>query len=170
MLFDLGLGAIWLSTQGIDNSGLLDYIPEDKIKKVILFKPHDKKPLGINLLKQYTGDPQERSLIADSVVVLFKRLFDNVSENMESIIAASVLALLEYSNSTEQIVTLMDLYKFLTNIEYRLNVESHVKNVIVKDMIEEIDDDKNFHVKTSLDAIIRRFRKLLYYNTTIAFL
>ena len=68
-----GYGALWMSTQGIDNSGLLDYIPADKIDKVILFRPYIDKPIGINLLKTYTNTQLEKSLIADIVLVLFKR-------------------------------------------------------------------------------------------------
>lgn len=165
-----GLGAIWLSTQGVDNSGILDYIPQDKVRKVILFKPHDKRPLGINLLKQYTGTSQERSLIADSVVVLFKRLFKNFSENMESVLTASVLAILEYSSNTNQVVTLMDLYKFFSDIDYMNMVNDNIRNVVVKDMIDEMCDEKNKSVRNSVDAILRRFRKLLYYDSTVAFL
>lgn len=165
-----GYGALWLSTQGIENSDLLNYIPKTKINKVILFKPYVNKPLGINLLKTYTNTQLERSLIADSVVVLFKRLFDNFKDNMESILTASVLALLEYSDKTKDKISLWDLYTFLTNSYYRDIIINKVDNTVALDMLNEINDENNKQVKSSLNALLRRFRKLLYHDQMLAFL
>lgn len=165
-----GYGSLWLSTQGIDNSDLLNYIPEDKINKVILFRPYANNPLGINLLKTYTNTQLERSLIADSVVVLFKRLFDNFKDNMESILTASTLALLEYADKTKEKVSLWDLYKFLTDDSYRCCITNKVDNVIAIDMLNELNDEDNKQVKSSLNALLRRFRKLLYHDQMLAFL
>lgn len=164
-----GYGALWMSTQGIDNSGLLDYIPADKIDKVILFRPYIDKPIGINLLKTYTNTQLEKSLIADSVVVLFKRLFDNFKDNMEGLLTASTLALLEYSDKTNKKVSLWDLYVFLSDESYRLEVISKVENIIALDMLSEINTD-NKPLQSSLQALLRRFRKLLYHDHMVAFL
>ena len=165
-----GYGALWMSTQGIENSDLLNYIPDNKVSKVILFKPYTSNPLGINLLKTYTDTQLERSLIADSVVVLFKRLFDNFKDNMESILTASTLALLEFSNKTKEKVSLWDLYKFLTDCVYRYYIIDKVDNVVAIDMLAELNDEDNKQVKSSLNALLRRFRKLLYHDQMLAFL
>lgn len=163
-----GFGSLWLSTQGIENSDLLNYIPEDKIKKVILLRPHCKNPQGINLFKRYTRTSLERTLIADSVVTLFKRLFTDVKINMESILSASTLALLEYSDITRKEVCLWDLYIFLTDESFRGRIINKINNPVIKDMIRELDGSKNN--QSSLDAILRRFRTMLYNDNMLAFL
>lgn len=164
-----GYGALWMSTQGVNNSDLLNYIPKNKIDKVILFKPYIDKPIGINLLKTYTNTQLERSLVADSVVTLFKRLFDNFKDNMEGILTASTLALLEYADKTKEKVSLWDLYMFLSNTSYRAHIIDNVENTIALDMLHEIRED-NRQVQSSLEALLRRFRKLLYHDHMIAFL
>lgn len=164
-----GYGALWLSTQGVENSGLLDYIPKDKIDKTILLRPYIDKPLGINLLKTYTNSQLERTLVADSVVTLFKRLFEDFKDNMQGILTAATLALLEYADKTGSIVSLWDLYEFLSNEDYRNQIILQVDNIIAKDMLEELSSDKSYS-KNSLDAVLRRMRKLLYHNQIVAFL
>lgn len=166
---DKGYGALWMSTQGINNSDMLNYISKDKIDKVILFRPYQNKPIGINLLKTYTNTQLEKSLIADSVVVLFKRLFESFKENMEGILTASTLALLEYADKTNEKVSLWDLYIFLSNFEYRNHVIDKVDNIVAIDMLSEISDD-NKPLQSSLQALLRRFRKLLYHDHMVAFL
>ena len=162
-----GYGALWLSTQGIENSDLLNYIPKEKIDKTILFRPYSPKPIGINLLKTYTNSQLERSLIADNVVTLFQRLFESFGDNMNGILTASTLALLEYADKTKEKVSLWDLYIFLSDENYRHRVNSKVDNVVALDMLKEVDDEK---LRQSLQALLRRFRKLLYHNHMVAFL
>lgn len=163
-----GYGALWMSTQGINNSNLLNYIPSDRVNETILLRPYGDNIRGINLLKRYTKTKLERMLIADSVVTLFKRLFDDFKVNMESILTASVLALLEYSDNTNRTVCLWDLYVFLTNKDFRSIVVKSIKNIAVQDMLNELNSGQQ--ANNSLDAILRRFRKILYNENLIAFL
>lgn len=163
-----GKGALWLSTQGISNSDMLNYIPKHRINDVILLRPYAKRPRGINILRTYTNSELERTLVADSVVVLFKRLFENFGDNMEGILTSSVLALLEYAEKTNEKVSLWDLYIFLTDENYRMKVINRVENKIALDMLNETYMDKK--VQTSLHGLLRRMRKLLYHDQMVAFL
>lgn len=45
------LGALWLSTQGIENSEVLDFIKEDRVKDTILIRPYDEKPFFEPIMK-----------------------------------------------------------------------------------------------------------------------
>lgn len=164
-----GYGALWLSTQGISNSDLLNYIPKKRVDKVILLRPHAKRLRGINLLKRYTRTQMERMLVADSVITLFQRLFQDVKDNMKSILTASVLGLLEYSDITKEEVCLWDLYIFLTNEGFRSKVISKISNDTVKDMLSELDEEGS-GTQASLKAILRRFRHMLYNDNMVAFL
>lgn len=162
-----GYGALWMSTQGVKNSDLLNKIPKERVKDVILLRPYSNKLLGINLLKTYTNTQLERSLVADSVVVLFKRLFGSFGDNMEAILTAGTLALLEYADKTNNTVSLWDLYILLSDSNYRSFIVQYVDNRAAFDMIMEIDDKEN---KMSLNALLRRFRKILYHDQITAFL
>lgn len=164
-----GYGALWLSTQGITNSDLLNYIPEDKADKVILLRPHANRIRGINLLKRYTNTQMERMLVADSVITLFQRMFQDVKDNMKSILTASVLGLLEYSDLTKQEVCLWDLYIFFVDNQFRSKVIDKINNHAVKDMLADITNEGS-GTKSSLNALLRRFRHMLYNDNMLAFL
>lgn len=163
-----GYGALWLSTQGIKNSDLLNYIPKNRVNDVILLRPYASRSRGINLLRLYTNTKLEMSLVTDSVVVLFKRLFDYFGDNMEGVLTAATLAVLEYSVNSGVKVSLWDLYKFLSDDNFRGEVIDYVDNQIAIDMINEIYEDAK--LESSLNALLRRMRKLLYHDQMFAFL
>lgn len=162
-----GYGALWLTTQGIFDPDILNYIPPKRVNKTILLQPHKKRSRGMNMFKRYTGTQLERSLIADNTVILFKRMFDTFTENMKSIISASVIALLEYSEKKNIVVCLWDLYEFLKDKNFRKEVIECIDNIAARDMLEDIEDS---NTQKSVNAILKRFRTMLYNDNMLAFL
>src|SRR5690606_6858382 len=71
-----GDGACYVDPHGQDLEELLDYIPENSINDVIYFDPSDSNnPIGFNLLE--LDELNQRDLVADGVVAVFKKEFGN---------------------------------------------------------------------------------------------
>jgi hypothetical protein len=130
-------------------------------------KPYGNNPLGVNMLRTYTDSSSERELIADSVVTLFKRLFENIGDNMEGIIYAGTMALLFYAHVNKVKVSLWELYNFLNDSNFRQKVLNDVANPVIKDTFVEIEKESS---QQSLKALLRRFRHALSSESLLIFL
>lgn len=101
--------------------------PKRRTNDVLVFDPSDAWfPVSLNMLEDV--GPEHRSLICSWLIAIFKKIFwDSWGPRLEHILRNSVLALLEYPNST-----LMSIPLMLTNEAFRNKVVSKVKDPIVK--------------------------------------
>ncbi|MEK7596339.1 MAG: type IV secretion system DNA-binding domain-containing protein [Patescibacteria group bacterium] len=120
-----GLGVI--DPHGELAEKLLNYIPKERIKDVVYFNPADTEfPVAFNVLEKI-GDNQ-RHLMAAGLMGVFKKIWPDVwSARMEYILNNTVLALLEYPNST-----LLGINRMLADKDYRKEVVSEIKDEVVK--------------------------------------
>lgn len=111
---------------------MLDFIPENRIKDVIYFCPHDTDwPMAFNVMEDV--GVEQRHLVASGLMGVFKKLWPDVwSARMEYILNNCILALLEYPDST-----LLGINRLLADKDYRKAVVSKVTDPVVKAFWEQ---------------------------------
>jgi hypothetical protein len=122
-----GEGIAFIDPHGSTAEKLLDFVPNDRIKDVVYFAPFDiDYPIGFNVMEDVGFD--KRHLVVSGLMGAFKRIWvDAWSARMEYILANTLLALLEYPDST-----LIDVNRMLTNKTFRNAVVEKVTDPIVK--------------------------------------
>lgn len=122
-----GEGLAFIDPHGGTAEKLLDYVPENRIKDVIYFAPFDlDNPIAFNVMEDVGKD--KRHLIANGLLSVFKKIWvDAWSGRMEYLLSNTILALLEYPNST-----LLSVNRMLTEKAYRKEVVANVKDPSVK--------------------------------------
>jgi len=123
-----GEGIAFVDPHGASAEKLLDYIPKDRINDVVYFAPFDlDRPVAFNIMEDIGYD--KRHLVVSGLMAIFKKVWiDAWSARMEYILSNTLLALLEYPNST-----LLDVNRMYTNKVYRKKVVDNVKDPLVKD-------------------------------------
>ncbi len=123
-----GRGLAFLDPHGDGAQALLDHVPAHRIKDVIYFDPSDLvHPLAFNVLEKV--DYEYRHLIASGLLGVFKKIWgvEAWSGRMEYILNNTILALLEYPDST-----LLGINRLMSSKEYRKKVVDNLKDPIVK--------------------------------------
>ena len=107
----------------IDN---LKFIPPNRIKDVVYFNPADTEyPLGFNPMEVY--DPSQRNNISSEIIGVLKRMFgESWGPRLEYILRYTILALLEYPDTT-----MLDITRMLTNKDFRNQVLAKVTDTVV---------------------------------------
>ncbi len=125
---EAGHGLAFIDPHGDPSDGLLDYIPEERIKDVIYFDPGDLAfPIAFNVMEKVGFE--YRHLVASGLLGVFKKIFgvEVWSGRMEYILNNTILALLEYPDAT-----LLGINRMLSEKEYRKKVVDNLKDPIVK--------------------------------------
>lgn len=122
-----GEGFAFIDPHGKTAELLLDYVPEERINDVIYFAPFDTDhPMSFNVMEDVGYD--KRHLVVSGLMSAFKKIWvDAWSARMEYILSNTLLALLEYPDST-----LLGINRMLTDKEYRRRVVENVKDPSVK--------------------------------------
>lgn len=104
----------------------LKFIPAGRIKDVVYFNPADTAyPLGFNPMEVY--DPSQRNNISSEIIGVLKRMFgDSWGPRLEYILRYTILALLEYPDTT-----MLDITRLLTDKTFRNKVLAEVKDTVV---------------------------------------
>ena len=95
-----GEGICFMDPHGKTAELLLDYIPKNRIDDVLYIAPFDLDyPIGFNVMEDV--GKSERHLVAAGLMSAFKKIWnDQWSARMEYILNNTILALLEYPDST----------------------------------------------------------------------
>lgn len=122
-----GEGLMFIDPHGSTAEKLLDFIPHERIKDVLYFAPFDvDNPIGFNVMEDVGFD--KRHLVVSGLMGAFKRIWvDAWSARMEYILQNTLLALLEYPDST-----LLDVNRMLSNKEFRKAVIEKITDPVVK--------------------------------------
>ena len=127
-----GGGFIFMDPHGQSIEELLDRIPPDRVNDVIFFAPEDtENPIGLNIMEDVGYD--KRHLVVSSLISSFRRIWGEStwSDRMEHILANTLLALLEYPDST-----LLDIGRMYASKEFRKKVLEKVKDPQIKNYWE----------------------------------
>ncbi len=111
---------------------MLDFVPQERIKDVVYFCPHDIDwPMAFNVMEDV--GVEQRHLVASGLMGVFKKLWPDVwSARMEYILNNAILALLEYPDST-----LLGINRMLADKDYRRVVVSNITDPVVKAFWEQ---------------------------------
>jgi hypothetical protein len=122
-----GEGIAFIDPHGATAEKLLDFVPQERIGDVIYFAPFDTDyPIGFNVMEDVGYD--KRHLVVSGLMGALKRIWvDAWSARMEYILQNTLLALLEYPDST-----LLDVNRMLTNKSFRASVVEKISDPIVK--------------------------------------
>ncbi|MDP2669210.1 MAG: type IV secretion system DNA-binding domain-containing protein [bacterium] len=123
-----GEGLAFIDPHGETAYKLLDFVPKERMKDVIYFDPADAAfPVGFNVMENV--DPDRRHFVASGLMGVFKKIFgpDVWSARMEYILGNTVLALLEYPDST-----LLSINPMLAVKEYRKKIVDNVTDPVIK--------------------------------------
>jgi DNA helicase HerA-like ATPase len=112
-----GNGLAIVDPHGDLAESLLHFIPKARIKDVIYFNPADMDhPIAFNPLESV--HPDRRHLVVSGLIGVLRKAWPEFwGPRLEHILRHSILALLEYPDST-----LLDLQRLLTDQEFRRNV------------------------------------------------
>ncbi len=109
----------------VDN--ILRYIPEHRIKDVILFDPGDTKfPIAFNPMEKL--DEAYKMQVTIGFLQIFKKLFgSNWTYRLEHVLRYTTLALLDSPNTT-----VLSILKMLTDKNYRQKIVAKIDDSVVK--------------------------------------
>ncbi len=121
-------GVIVVDPHGEFADKIIACIPENRIEDVVVFDPADRAyPIAFNLLESVDDD--FKGMVASGFVGIFKKIFGNSwGPRLEHILRNTVLALLDYPNST-----MLDIPKMLTETRFREKVVEYVTDPVIKD-------------------------------------
>ncbi|OGZ18917.1 MAG: hypothetical protein A2175_02160 [Candidatus Nealsonbacteria bacterium RBG_13_42_11] len=122
-----GRGIGFVDPHGEAAEELLDFIPSSRVNDVVYLNPADlEHPIAFNIMESV--NLEHRHLVASGLMGVFKKIWPDVwSARMEYILNNSILALLEYPNST-----LLGVNRMLADPEYRKKVVDRVTDPVVK--------------------------------------
>jgi len=93
---------------------VLEHIPDERMKDVILLDPADEEyTVGFNILSAHSE--LEKTLLSSDLVSVFRRLSTSWGDQMTSVLGNAVLAFLESTRGG----TLADLRRFLVEADFR---------------------------------------------------
>jgi hypothetical protein len=144
-----GHGIAFIDPHGATAERLLDFVPHERIKDVLYFAPFDTDhPIGFNVMEDVGYD--KRHLVVSGLMGAFKRIWvDAWSARMEYILQNTLLALLEYPDST-----LLDVNRMLTNKTFRAAVVEKITDPIVRTFwVEEFASFTDTYTREATPAI-----------------
>ena len=109
-----GQGVAVLDPHGDLIDQILDAIPQQRHDDVVLFDPTDEEyPIGFNIFGAHSET--EETLLASDLVGVFRRLSTSWGDQMNSVLANGILAMLE----SQEGGTLLTLRRFLIEPDFR---------------------------------------------------
>ena len=122
-----GKGVAYVDPHGDTAEELMSFIPKDRLNDIVYFNPSDLSyPVAFNVLE--TVDEEHKHLIASGMMGVFKKIWPDVwSPRMEHILNYTILALLDYPDST-----MLGINRMLADKQFRSKVLNKLKDPIVK--------------------------------------
>ncbi len=123
-----GKGVAVVDPHGDFVDRILDFIPTERLKDVVLFNPSDvENPVGFNLLENV--DPELKGIVTSGLVGIFQKIWAFTwGPRLEHILRNTILALLDYPDST-----MLGILKMLSDDNFRKKVMEKVKDPVVRD-------------------------------------
>ena len=123
-----GEGLAFVDPHGGTAEKLLEYVPQERVKDVLYFAPCDiDHPVSFNVMEDV--GPEKRHLVLNGLMSAFLKLFgeESFSDRMQYILQNTILALLEYPEST-----MLGINKMLADKVYRKKVVDNITDPSVK--------------------------------------
>lgn len=144
-----GNGLAFIDPHGATAETLLRYVPEERIDDVLYFAPFDSdNPISFNVMEDV--GPDKRHLVVSGLMSVFKKIWvDAWSARMEYILSNTLLALLEYPDST-----LLGVNRMLSDKHYRKKVVENITDPAVRSFwVDEFANYNERYMQEAGDAI-----------------
>lgn len=132
-----GDGCCYIDPHGTDIQDILGYIPKDRIDDVIYFDPaYTARPMGLNMLEYDERYPEQKSMVVDTLMMIFNQLFDMKTGGgpmFEQYFKNSAFLVMDDPESGS---TLLEITRVLSDKSFRDMKLSKCKNPIVKQFWE----------------------------------
>ncbi|MDD5711107.1 MAG: hypothetical protein PHV43_03400, partial [Candidatus Colwellbacteria bacterium] len=135
---EAGKGLATLDPHGELAEYVLKIVPENRKQDIVWFDPGDlSRPFGLNMLEIDPTRPEQKSLVVNELLGIFKKLF--LAETMGPVFDQYFrnAALLLMDDYQYEIPTLLDIPKVLTDVDYRREKLERETNEIVRRFWEE---------------------------------
>lgn len=111
---------------------VLDFVPSNRINDVVYINPSDmENPVGFNLVE--LDDPEQRDLVADGVVEVFKKHFGHSwGPRLQYILTNAILTVLEVPGTT-----ILAVQRMLIDDGFRRFIVKQVKDPVLKKFWED---------------------------------
>lgn len=128
-----GSGVCFIDPHGSDVLEILSAIPPERRDDVIYFDPGEvSRPIGLNMLEYDVRYPEQKSLVVDELLGIFKKLFGAVPESMgpafEQYFRNAALLVMEDPDSGS---TLLDISRIFSDSAFRELKLSRARNPVV---------------------------------------
>jgi len=139
MLQDImaGKGLAFIDPHGTAIERILGLIPPERMDDVIVFDPADvARPLGLNMLEFDPNFPEQKTFIVNELLGIFQKLFlaETMGPMFDQYFRNAMLLLMDdYAN---EVPTLINIPRVLTDDAYRRDKLSRETNPIVKNFWE----------------------------------
>ncbi len=122
-----GRGVAVVDPHGDLADAVLDFVPSWRTNDVIIFDPSDREwPIAFNMLENI--DPSLNSIVTSGLVGIFKKIYAHSwGPRLEHILRNTVMALLEYPNTT-----MLGIPRILQDRDFRKRVVRKIQDPIVK--------------------------------------
>ncbi|MBE7433126.1 MAG: type IV secretion system DNA-binding domain-containing protein [Anaerolineales bacterium] len=109
---------------------LLELVPKNRVKDVILYDPTDlERPFGLNLLACDRNDPHQVRWVVSTIMGTLRRLYSySWGPRLEHVLRHSLLTAMLLPDST-----FIELTLLLSNENYRKRIVEQVKDPIIKE-------------------------------------
>ena len=136
-------------------NSIMERVPDDRAKDVVVIDPSDPSPVGFNPLAL----PGDKTLIADAILSVFKEVFkENWGIRSQDILSAALLTLTETKGSS-----LLWLPALLTDDAFRKDITSKLKDrVVLKPFWKNYDAMKESERKQEIAPVLNKIRQFLY--------
>ncbi len=119
-------GFVVIDPHGDYAANVIKFIPPHRVQDVVYFNPADREfPVGFNPLE--IPDPTLKNHVSSELVGVLKRMFDSWGPRLEYILRYTILALLDYPDST-----MLDITRMLTEKDFRKKVVDNLDDPVVR--------------------------------------
>lgn len=122
-----GRGVAVVDPHGDLAEKIIEFIPSERVNDIVYFNPSDiDYPIAFNVVEQV--EPHLRHLVASGLIGVFEKLWaDSWGPRLEYILRNSILAILDYPNST-----LLSITRMLSDKPFRKKVIEKIQDPVVK--------------------------------------
>src|SRR3989304_1511105 len=145
-----GKGVAVVDPHGDFVERILNFIPAERVKDVVLFDPSDiNHPVGFNLLENVS--PDLKNIVTSGLVGIFQKIWAYTwGPRLEHILRNAVMALLDYPDST-----ILGILKMLNDKNFRHKVMDQIKDPVIRDFWVEEFENYNDRLRSEAVAPIQ---------------
>lgn len=133
---------------------IVQKIPEDRLKDVVIWDISSNQPLGINVLSYIDGKSPE--LVAETVLSSLRQIFPDFGIFTEELLTCGLLTLARNKD-----MTLLHLPLIFTNIQFRTKLVSKLDDMYLKSFWANFEAQSEKDRNQQLAPLLRRLNVLL---------